>query len=294
MREGKPSRTALQVALHRAAHQLLDNPQVFTDPMALRILDAESVRALRADPGHFERALTGSYLRAILAARSRIAEDALAESVVRGVTQYVILGAGLDTFAYRNPFPSLRVFEVDHPATQAWKRELLQENTIGAPGNLAFVSVDFNRESFADELVNAGFDPGHGAMFSWLGVTPYVTRAIIAATLTSVASLVGRTGGIVLDYVVPPETLPLHLQALMALRRAQLKAIGEPWVSFLSGGEMAGLLRAAGFQQISDLGPDEINQRYFSDRNDGLMVGSVGRVVNASLTKNTAPAHHGR
>src|SRR5271163_1639382 len=174
MQEGKFSRTARRVAIRRAAHQLLDHPMVLDDPLALRIIGSEAAESLRSNPKEdhgFARAF-----RAFMAARSRYAEDELACAVEHEVRQYVVLGAGLDTFAYRNPHLGLRIFEVDHPATQAWKREQLQAARIAIPTSLTFVPIDFERQTLAAGLEQAGFDAGAAAFFSWLGVTPYLTR----------------------------------------------------------------------------------------------------------------------
>ena len=148
MREGKFSRTAQRVAIRRAAHQILDHPKVLDDPLALLIIGAAAAEALRSRPKEdqgFSRAF-----RAFMVARSRFAEDELARAVRHGVAQYVVLGAGLDTFAYRNPHPALRVFEVDHPATQSWKREQLRAAGISAPSSLTFVPIDFEQQTLAD------------------------------------------------------------------------------------------------------------------------------------------------
>src|ERR1700691_5320302 len=142
MLEGKFSRTAHRVAIRRAAHQLLDQPKVLDDPLALRIIGPEAAEALRSNPKEhhaFSRAF-----RAFMAARSRYAEDELARAVANGVAQYVVFGEGLDTFAYRNPHLSLRVFEVDHPATQAWKREQLSASEIPVTPSLTFMPIDFD------------------------------------------------------------------------------------------------------------------------------------------------------
>src|ERR1700735_4816428 len=163
------SRTALSVALRRAAHQLHDSPIVFNDPVAVPILGADYVERLRRTPLRPDRPFSTA-LRAFLVARSRYAEDHLKRAVENGVKQYVLLGAGLDTFAYRNPHPQLRVFEVDHPATQQWKRELLQRNLIAIPDSIAYTPVDFERQSLAEELGIAGFNGQAPAFFSWLGV----------------------------------------------------------------------------------------------------------------------------
>ena len=150
MQEGKFSRTAQRVAIRRAAHQLLDRPRVFDDPLALRIIGREAAESLRSNQkeGHaFSRAF-----RAFMAARSRYAEDELAHAFGQGVRQYVVLGAGLDTFAYRNPHAGLRVFEVDHPATQGWKREQLQAADIAITASLTFVPINFEQQTLADGL----------------------------------------------------------------------------------------------------------------------------------------------
>ena len=156
LEEGLPSKTALGAALHRAAHQILDDPKIFDDPLALPIIGTKRESALRAD---LERYRTRPYERAFLVLRSRYAEDQLAQAIRREVRQYVILGAGLDTFPYRSLYPdaTLRVFEVDHPATQAWKRRRLQEAGITIPGSLTFAPVDFERQTLIDGLAQAGF-----------------------------------------------------------------------------------------------------------------------------------------
>ena len=276
MHEGKPSATALFVAIYRAAHQLIDRPLVFEDPIAMQILDHDSRAALEKNPHHFDQDPSAPFLRAILSVRNRIAEEVLARAVADGLSQYVVLGAGLDTFAYRNPYNHLRVFEVDHPATQEWKRGLLEQNGIAEPANVTYVPVDFTRDDLAETLRSAGVV---GAQLSWLGVTPYVSKDIARETFAAAASLAGKGAGIVLDYVLPPETQPPFIQAFLAVRRAQMKEIGEPWDSFFMPEEMAALLRGAGFGEIDDLGMLELNQRYFAGRTDGLQVGSVGRVV---------------
>ena len=302
MHEGKPSATALYVAIFRAAHQLIDRPLVFADPVALRILDGATRSALERNPRQFEEDPSAPFLRAILSVRSRIAEAAVERAVAAGVTQYVVLGAGLDTFAYRNPYSHIRIFEVDHPATQEWKRGRLEEGGIAEPANVTYVPVDFTKEDLAEKLRLAGVgntpaelatSPAHllpltahavSVQFSWLGVTPYVSKDVVRETFKTAALLAGKSGGIVLDYVLPPETQPPIIQAFLAARRAQMKEIGEPWDSFFMPDEMEKLLRDAGFGEIEDLGMEELNRRYFAGRSDGLQVGSVGRVVGARIS----------
>src|SRR6202020_2795196 len=175
MQAATPSRTALRVALRRAAHQLYDaKPLLLDDPIAVPILGDTYAEELRRTPTWPDRPFSVS-LRAFLVARSRYAEDTLARAVAQGVTQYVLLGAGLDTFAHRNPHLHLRVFEVDHPATQQWKRELLEISALPTPKNLTYAPVDFERQSLPDQLHSAGFNPAIPTFFAWLGVVPYLT-----------------------------------------------------------------------------------------------------------------------
>ena len=279
MQEGKFSRTAQRVAIRRAAHQLLDQPRVLDDPLALRIIGSEAEEALRSDPKEhhaFSRAF-----RAFMAARSRYAEDELARAVAHGVTQYVVLGAGLDTFAYRNPHPGLRVFEVDHPATQAWKREQLQAAGITIPPSLTFVPIDFEQQTLADGLEHSGFDASAAAFFSWLGVTPYLTREACMITLSFIAKL--PTGsGVVFDFAVDPALLNAgQRQALDALSK-RVARYGEPFQLFFDPGKLQDELKAMGFHRTEFLQGKELNARYFKDRKDGLLVrGSIGHLMGA-------------
>jgi methyltransferase (TIGR00027 family) len=209
MRHGRASRTAERVAARRASHQLLDSPLVLDDPLALAILSAENHAALIADPSAFDPSPLSPVLRAFFVVRSRLAEDALAEATTVGVGQYVVLGAGFDTSAYRPPCAtnaSLRVFEVDHPATQEVKRARLAAAGIEVPPNVTYVSVDLSQTALRDALHQARFDFGQPAFISWLGVVPYLTLDAITATLTTLGSL-PEGSGIVFDYGVPPSSL---------------------------------------------------------------------------------------
>lgn len=164
MEQAIASRTALSVALRRAAHQIYDSPVVFDDPIAVAILGATYAEELQRTPLRPDRPFSIA-LRAFLVARSRYAEDKLKQAVEGGVEQYVLLGAGLDTFAYRNPYPQLRVFEIDHPATQQWKRQLLQHNGIAIPDSITYTPVDFERQSLSAQLRDTGFDSHAPAFF---------------------------------------------------------------------------------------------------------------------------------
>lgn len=286
MKEGQPSRTAQLVALRRAAHQHLDNPKVFDDPLALRIIGQESALALQNGQYQSEDTRVSLHLRAFYVARSRYAEDELALAVERGVRQYVILGAGLDTFAYRNPYlgGELRVFEVDHPATQAWKRARLEEAGISLPADLTFAPVDFEAQRLADGLQDAGYDPSQSAFFSWLGVTMYLTTQGVKTTLRFIASApVGS--GVVFDYTIFPSLLTSDQRLIFDALVKRVDWVGEPWQMFFHPTELKKDLRAMGFGHVEEIAPAEINARYFKDRTDGLQAGSLAhmRIMNARV-----------
>ena len=275
MREDQPSKTAYRVALRRAAHQIWDHPRVLDDPIALKIIGRDAAAELTGT----RPPASSRYLRAFVVARSRFAEDHLAEAVAEGVRQYVVLGAGLDTFAYRNPFAGLRVFEVDHPATQAWKRGLLAAASIAIPATLAFTPVDFEKDTLADRLAMAGFQAHEPAFFSWLGVTPYLAEETALATLRWIASG-SPQNGVAFDYTVPRASLGfIHRIAFDALA-ARVSAAGEPFIGFFDPQKLAHELSAMGFHQLEDLGAKEINARYFAGRSDSLhTAGAMGRLM---------------
>ena len=284
MKETRASVTAQRVAIQRAAHQLLDDPKVFDDPVALRIIGKESAAALQADPSQFEATPLSPYLRAFVAARSRYAEDELAFGVRRGVSQYVILGAGLDTFAYRNAYPKgvLHVFEVDYPSTQTWKRSRLEEVGITLRGDLTFAPVDFETQTLEEGLRSAGYNPGKCTFFSWLGVTEYLTSEVVMATLRFIASAPAASG-VVFDYMISPSLLtPAQRSRFDALAR-RVASAGEPWQSFFDPGLLTRDLRAMGFRYVEDKGPEDINAKFFKNRKDGLRVGSLSHVMNAQV-----------
>ena len=274
MHENGASRTALRVAARRAAHQILDRPPVFEDPLALAIVGAEAAAKAASEA-------SSPSLRAFMAARSRFAEDELARAVERGVRQYVVLGAGLDTFAYRNPYaaPGLRVFEVDHPATQAWKRGRLLSAGIEIPAQIVFVAVDFERQSLADALPSSGFLAGEPAFFSWLGVVPYLTEGAFLATMSFIAGL-PPASGVVFDYAVPRHALSPREQLALDALASRVAAAGEPFQLFFEPAALAAQVRRLGFRHLVDLDAAEINSRYFRDRADGLAIrGRAGRLL---------------
>jgi methyltransferase (TIGR00027 family) len=258
MQSGQPSRTAWAAAAHRAAHQVLEKGRIFSDPLAVPILgqDAESVaREAEARP-------SSGAMRLFIAARTRFAEDSLTAAVRQGAHQLVVLGAGLDTYAYRSPFGDrLEIFEVDHPATQAWKRERLADAAIPIPPSLTFAPIDFEHQTLPEGLAAAGFDPAQHTFFTWLGVVPYLTEEAIWSTLAFIASLSGGAH-VVFDYSDPPHTLSREARTYHNRRAARVEAIGESWVSYFEADKLKEKLLSLGFTEVEDLGPPQIAARY--------------------------------
>ena len=270
METGRASKTALRVALRRAVHQVLDDPCVLNDPIAVPLLGSR----FTFDPAREKHPVSRAF-RAFMAVRSRYAEDRLAASVAEGVTQYVILGAGLDTFAFRNPFPHLRVFEVDFPATQAWKLELLAEAALAKPAGLTFVPLDFEHKTLAEGLAGAGFDAAQPAAFGWLGVVPYLTLAAFRATLETISGLPAGTS-VSFDYGLSPHSMSVfHRMALHALAR-RVAAAGEPFRLLFTPQELDAEFIRAGFRRYEQLDSAALNELYFAGRSDGLKLPTPG------------------
>jgi methyltransferase (TIGR00027 family) len=279
MQHGGASRTALGAAAHRAVHQIVDRPRIFEDELAVPILGDDGAELLKqrlAEPSRF------SGLRALIAVRSRIAGDALEAGIARGVRQYVVLGAGLDTSAYRRPTlaDGLQIFEVDHAATQEWKRGRLAAVGIAACRSPIYVPVDFERAELGAALDAAGFRFDAPAIFAWLGVLPYLERPAIRATSTLIGGAPGKME-IILDYAEPPSTLSEARRAAFDRVSQRVAAIGEPWRSFFTQAEMETELQGAGFVGIEDLDAAALTARYCSHRDDGLVVSPPARVLRA-------------
>jgi methyltransferase (TIGR00027 family) len=183
-----PSRTALGVAMRRAAHQVLDTPRVLDDPLALAIIGADRNPDMKTRMLGREDSVVARHMRAFMAVRSHVAEDELEAAIARGVRQYVVLGAGLDTFAYRQPSSAegLSIFEIDHPDTQAWKLEKLREAQVAVPANVTHVAADLSRRTLRETLADAGIGAGQPAFFAWLGVSMYLQRDAVMATLADI------------------------------------------------------------------------------------------------------------
>jgi methyltransferase (TIGR00027 family) len=267
----------------RAAHQILDRPPILDDPLALRIIGDDNAAALRLDPRRFDSLPFSARLRAFVATRSRYAEDELAAAVARGVQYYVVLGAGLDTLAYRSPYPPerLRVFEIDHPATQAWKQDCLRGAGIDVPPTMTFVPVDFDRQSLAEALRDAPFADAP-AFFSWLGVTPYLTREAIGETLSYIASRPAGTS-VVFDIALSPAALNDAQRAAFVVMARRAASAGEPWRTTFVPEELVGELRASGVAFAEAIGPESLNVRYFAGRPDQLPAETIARLIHARV-----------
>ena len=277
MRGRQPSQTARAAAAYRALHQKLDGGVIFRDPLASKLLDDET--RPRLDDIAADDSLRP--WRLFIAARSRFSEDALAASVAGGVRQVVILGAGLDTFSLRNPHgdQGVRVFEVDHPATQEWKRERLQRAGLAVPASLTFAPIDFERESLADGLKAVGFRADRPAFFQWLGVVPYLTREAVSATLEFIAGVAGSE--VVFDYAEPLENYRADRRAQVTAVAARAAERGEPWLSLFDPAELSELLREKGFSTIEDLGLGEIADRLYGALKKGISIGPGAHLVRA-------------
>jgi methyltransferase (TIGR00027 family) len=218
-------------------------------------------------------------MRLFIAARSRFSEEAMAACVARGTRQVVILGAGLDTFALRNPYAGVTVYEVDYPATQAWKRERLAQAGLTLPPSTTFAPIDFERQSLGKGLSASGFRIDEPAFFQWLGVTPYLTREAIISTLDFVAGIAGSE--VVFEYGEPFENYPPAIRANLVAVAEIAAARGEPWLSLFNPPDMAALLQARQFAAFEDVTRAELAMRYYGDLGEGLRSTPGPHVVRA-------------
>jgi methyltransferase (TIGR00027 family) len=282
MEAGQPSRTALGAAGHRAAHQVLERGLIFADPIAVRILGAEArefIAKAAADP-------SSRRLRLFIAVRTRFAEDALVAALSGGVRQIVVLGAGLDTFSYRHTVQEqVRLFEVDHPATQEWKRKRLADMAIPVPTALTFAPVDFEREALGSGLERAGFDPHQRTFFTWLGVVPYLTRPAVLETLRYVANI-SAGGEVVFDYANPPAASAQMGDATEHEALAErVASVGEPFKTYFETEFLLATLVSLGLADVEDLGPAEIRARFFPNYRGNSGNNSGGHIVRAASAR---------
>jgi methyltransferase (TIGR00027 family) len=300
--EGTASRTALVAALMRGVHTRCDRPRLIDDPWGDRLVPADETAALcrrvldeadaetrrRLEALGSERAVLDAVLRAHptyggVVIRSRYAEDALAAAVAHGARQYVLVGAGLDSFVVRQPAYArdLTVFEIDLPASQALKRRCLEEAGATVPANVRFVAADLGREPLASVLGRCGFDRSAPAFFSWLGVTIYLPREANLATLRGVATSAAPESEIVFTYI---DSRALEAPAMAAMR-ARRAALGEAWVSGFDPAALPEELRRLGLELVEDLGGGALAERYCADRDDGLSPGRAGHVARARVPR---------
>ncbi|KVD28351.1 SAM-dependent methyltransferase [Burkholderia ubonensis] len=274
-----PKPSAQRVATLRAAHQLLDDPLILEDRIALKILGGANEAAVRSNPGHYDDPLSKG-LRMSVVVRSRYAEDEWRKAARHDVSQYVILGAGLDTYAYRENHQARRIFEVDLPATQQWKRECLSAADIEIPASLTYVPMDFEHDTLARALSEAGFRKDEPAFFSWLGVSVYLEEEAILETLRFIASCAAGSA-VVFDYVVTPSLLAPMEQLGMELVRAKVSGSGEAWKSYFDPTSLADKIRSLGFSEANNVSPESLNDIYLTGRKDGFRMGGSSRLMHA-------------
>ena len=263
-----PDSTAVRVALWRALHVEVDSPpHVLEDEVGLKLVAPDDGWRSRPDMSPFTRPF-----RASIVARGRFIEDLVAEQAAGGVGQYVILGAGLDTFAQRRPELASRlvVFEVDRPGPQAWKRQRLVELGLGIPAFLRFVPVDFEAgETWWDRVAASGFDAARPAVVASTGVSMYLTKAAIVATLRQVAALVAGST-LAMSFMLPIELVDPEVRPGIERAMAGARANGTPFISFFTPAEMLSLACDAGFREAKHVSAAALARRYFAGRTDGL------------------------
>lgn len=264
----EPDNTAVRTALWRAMHLQTDAlPHIIEDAVGLQLVSPPEGWQQRPDmdPGFTRR------LRASMVARARFIEDIVMEQCTIGVSQYIILGAGLDTFAQRRPdiASTLQVFEIDQPDTQSWKQQRLIELGFGIPSWLHFVSVNFETSSWWEQLIRAGFDTGKPAVVACTGVTLYLTKGAILATLRQLATLVPGSK-IAVTFYLPMHLLDEEDKPLQQIAEKGAMAAGTPFISFFTPEEIHSLAHEAGFKKIEIVSSKDITRRYFAGRTDHL------------------------
>jgi methyltransferase (TIGR00027 family) len=285
MKEKDRSQTAIVTATMRAAHYLLDpEPRILDDSFARAFAgfatDEDLLKALNdfAYPD-FPR------MRTLFAVRNRFAEDELAHAVERGISQYIILGAGLDSFAYRRSdlLQTVDVYEIDHPASQRWKRQRVHELGVRIPARLHYVPIDFERQTLTEGLTEGGVNLRAPSFLSWLGVTQYLSADVVLGTLCEIAGLTANGSQIAFQFVVPPATLTGEERSLVLDLAAHAAQVGEPWLSFFEPVEMESRLRQMGYANIVQFGAQQATERYLLSRTDGLRLPAYFHMISASV-----------
>lgn len=277
-----PNSTAVRTALWRALHVQLDAPpHILEDTTGLQLIDPGEGWQQRPDmdPAFSQR------IRAAMAARARFIEDLIIQESTNGITQYVILGAGLDTFAQRNPAVAsrLQIYEIDEPGTLAWKQQRLVETGYGVPASLHFVGVDFEKgQSWWDNLLQAGFNPHLPAVIACTGVTLYLSREAISQMLRQVAAMAPGTK-VAITFIVPQELLEEEDLTLQRASTQGAKASGNPFVSFFTPEQVIELATESGIKNAAIVSPAALKARYFSGRKDGLAPASGEMFLTATI-----------
>ena len=264
-----PDNTAVRVALWRALHVEVDAPpHVIEDEIGFRLAAPDAGWRSRPD---MDPRFT-SHFRAAIVARARFIEDLVVDQTSHGVGQYVILGAGLDTFAQRRPdlASRLRIFEIDQPATQTWKRQRLIDLGFSIPDWLRLVPVDFESgQSWLEQLPPAGFDAARPAVVASTGIRTYLTKEAVAASLRQIAGLAAGST-LAMTFLLPMEFVDPELRMGLQMSEKGARAAGTPFLSFFSPPEMLALARETGFSNVRHVSAPELAERYFAGRSDGF------------------------
>ena len=275
---GQPSLTAFTAAAARAAHLIVDDgPPIFADTLAEAMLGERAGELIGFHRAHGAHPIL-SCARAQVTCRSRYTEDSLADGIRHGIGQYVMLGAGLDSFASRSRLASqVRVFEIDHPATQEWKRRIAP-----VPENVRFVPVDFTRDSLRERLRQASFDFAAPAFVSWLGTTMYLEASAIEQTL-AVTSGFGPGSEIIVDYMLPAGLRDAAGDSYAEQVGQASAERGEPWLSLFAPDDMAALLRRHGFGPVRDVRQHDMIPAAAWQRSDSLRPADLSRIAHAQI-----------
>ncbi len=284
MESGKPSYMANRTAFLRAAHQLLDDdPKILADPLAMSLWSSNAESDIKEDLEFLQGPILRR-ARTFMVVRARYTEDRLREAIKRGIEQFVILGAGLDTFAYRSgeSFKNLRIFEVDHPDTQRWKLQKLKAAQIGVPAHLKHIGVDFECHSLADELAAGGFDAAAPTFFSWLGVSYYLERDAVFSMFAFVANMTPPSQ-IVFDYLLDEILLDEKSRESNSSARRQTDTHGEPIRTRFAPRDLELELQRSGFGTIIRLTPEKATELYLAGRTDGLSLDAALQLMSATV-----------
>lgn len=290
MKNEQWSSTARATAAIRAMHLLYDQPVVFNDPYALQFTSPAFRRVCqgRFFPWLLRRRFISKMLRPIsaqLLSRAKYTEEKLEQAVSKGISQYVIIGAGFDSFCLRRPDFSagLRIYEIDHPATQQIKRKRLMEILDASPDGVEFIAIDLEKRTIADALSGSSFLKDEKAFFSWLGVVPYLSEDAVFNVLRHLASFAARGSEIVFDYLIPTHLMPQEERRVLGKVMWIIERWGEPVKSFFKPDVFPEEVSRLGYHILDNQSPGEQNERYFSDRSDGLMTHSSAYNTHAEI-----------